>query len=185
MYAVIRGVVASVALAGLALGACSSPTSSPQARSSATAAPAGASATQRQLVIGFSTEPAQFDRAFGGGSGARRSAYAFDRQAIVDGLYAGKSEPLYFWLPLEDQAWAAVDRAVTKYAYDPARSEALLRDAGWTNSADGLVHNGAGHDLHLQILNESQDIETVFTSSIPTARRSSPRCCPSLDPSRS
>jgi peptide/nickel transport system substrate-binding protein len=87
--------------------------------------------------------------------------HAFDRSSVIDGLYFGKTEPLHFWLPLEDLSWTAVDRAVTKYGYDPARAEALLRDAGWTKGGDGLVRGTSGEEMHLPILNESQDTDQL------------------------
>jgi peptide/nickel transport system substrate-binding protein len=53
--------------------------------------------------------------------------HAVDRQAIIDGLYAGKAVAIHFWLPVEDAAFSAVDRVATKYPFDVARAEALLR----------------------------------------------------------
>jgi peptide/nickel transport system substrate-binding protein len=87
--------------------------------------------------------------------------HAIDRQTIIDGLYAGRAVPIHFWLPLEDPAYAAVDRAVTRYEYDPRRSETLLRDGGWSKGGDGIARNASGDTLHMPLLNESQDIDQL------------------------
>ncbi len=91
----------------------------------------------------------------------RALLHAIDRQAIIDGLYSGKAMIIHFWLPLEDPAFPAVDRAVTKYDFDAPRAEALLRDAGWTKGPDGVARNASGEALQLQVLNESQDIDQL------------------------
>jgi peptide/nickel transport system substrate-binding protein len=91
----------------------------------------------------------------------RAMAHAIDRQAIVDGLYAGKAPTLQLWLSPDDPAYAAAERAVPKYPYDPARAEGLLREAGWTRGADGLARNATGQPLDMPMLNESGDIEQL------------------------
>jgi peptide/nickel transport system substrate-binding protein len=91
----------------------------------------------------------------------RAMLHAFDRQEIIDGLYAGKTHQLHYWLPPDDPANPVVDRSVTKYAYDPARAEALLREAGWTKASDGVARNVAGEPLHMSLLNQSGEIDQL------------------------
>lgn len=94
------------------------------------------------------TQPVVFD------ARVRRAAhYAIDRKSIVDEIYRGRALVAYYWLPPIDPAFPAVDRAVPKYEYDPRRSEALLREAGWTRGQDGLARNAAGESLTLPLLN--------------------------------
>ena len=82
----------------------------------------------------------------------RASHYAIDRQAIVDGIYAGRAPVAYYWVPPFDPAYAAVDRAVPKYGYDARRAEAVLREAGWTKGADGRARSAAGEPLVIPLM---------------------------------
>jgi len=92
--------------------------------------------------------------------------HAIDRSAIIEGIYAGRSQVMHFWLSLEDPAYPAVDRAVTKYEYDVSRAEALLRDAGWIKGADGLARNATGEALSMSMLNQSGEIDELEGAAI-------------------
>jgi peptide/nickel transport system substrate-binding protein len=91
----------------------------------------------------------------------RALLHAIDRHAIVDGLYAGKALVHHFWLAFEDPAFAAADRAVTKYEYDPARAELLLREAGWVKGNDGIARNTAGDALDVPMLNGAAEMDNL------------------------
>lgn len=91
----------------------------------------------------------------------RAMMHAIDRQALVDGLYAGKARILELWLSPDDPAYPAAERAVPKYQYEPARAEGLLRDAGWTKGPDGVARDVAGQPLDIAMLNESGEIEQL------------------------
>jgi peptide/nickel transport system substrate-binding protein len=91
----------------------------------------------------------------------RAAGHAVDRQAIVDGLYAGRARVHYFWLWPEDPAYPTADRVVTRYEYDPGRATALLREAGWIRQPDDVVRNASGQAMHWPILNESGEIEQL------------------------
>jgi peptide/nickel transport system substrate-binding protein len=88
----------------------------------------------------------------------RALLHALDRQSLVD-LYSGKTRAVYFWMSPLDPSFAALDRSVMKYEYDPARAEALLREAGWNRDADGMARNAAGDGLQIPLLNQAGDIE--------------------------
>jgi peptide/nickel transport system substrate-binding protein len=91
----------------------------------------------------------------------RALLHAIDRHAIVDGLYAGKALVHHFWLAFEDPAFAAADRAVTKYEYDPARAEQLLREAGWVKGSDGITRNAVGEALEMPMLNGAAEMDNM------------------------
>jgi peptide/nickel transport system substrate-binding protein len=95
----------------------------------------------------------------------RALVHAIDRQALVS-LYNGKTQPLYYWMSPDDPSQPALDRSVPKYEYDPARAEALLREAGWAKGADGLVRNATGDALQIPMLNQSGDVELQEASVI-------------------
>lgn len=91
----------------------------------------------------------------------RALMHAIDRHAIVDGLYAGKTRVQHFWLSADDPAFPAVDRAVTKYEYDPGRAEGLLREAGWARGGDGAARDASGEPLYVPLLNQSGEIDQL------------------------
>jgi peptide/nickel transport system substrate-binding protein len=108
------------------------------------------------------TVPAVFDPRV-----RRASHYAIDRQSLVEGIYAGRAPVAYYWLSPSDPAYPAVDRAVPKYAYDLSRTEALLREAGWTKASDGRMRNAAGQALTLPMMNlpgEAEQLEAAVVA---------------------
>lgn len=89
-------------------------------------------------------------------------AYAIDRQTIVDDLMLGLA---YVALtPWENTPYQNPD--LTPYAYDLAAAEALLDDAGWTDTDDdGVRDDGAGTALSLTYCTNTrqvrQDVQAV------------------------
>ncbi len=96
----------------------------------------------------------------------RALLHAIDRHAINDGLYAGKARVQHIWLDPNDPAYPAAERAATKYEYDPARAEMLLREAGWTRGGDGVARNAAGEALHIPMLNQSGEIDQLEAATV-------------------
>ncbi len=62
-----------------------------------------------------------------------------DRQGIIDQLFGGKGRVLSGPWP---QDMAAYDKTIAPYPYDAVKAKALLAEAGWTPTGDGLVRNG-------------------------------------------
>jgi peptide/nickel transport system substrate-binding protein len=63
-----------------------------------------------------------------------------------------------------DPRFPRVELVITKYAYDPTRALALLREAGWTRSASGGLINAAGEPFTLDIRTTAQiDNETELS----------------------
>jgi peptide/nickel transport system substrate-binding protein len=85
--------------------------------------------------------------------------HGIDRASIVDNIYAGKALVAHFWLPPSDPSFPAIDRVIRRYDYDPARAEALLRDAGWVKGGDGITRSAAGEALELPIQNQPNDYD--------------------------
>jgi ABC-type transport system substrate-binding protein len=52
-----------------------------------------------------------------------------------------------------------VDRAVAKADYDPARAAALLQEAGFARSGDGMVRDQAGNLLTVPLLSQPENID--------------------------
>ncbi len=68
----------------------------------------------------------------------RAFAYALDRPAIVKALLHGQAEVVDSLLPLEHWASPGSADTMTRYTHDPARSRALLEQAGYHAGPDGV-----------------------------------------------
>ncbi len=74
--------------------------------------------------------------------------HALDRVALSEGVNGGNPE-LVAWsiIPSRDQLSQQITDAVKDglrpFTYNPDRARALLRDAGWTTGADGLLRNAS------------------------------------------
>lgn len=70
--------------------------------------------------------------------------YALDRQRLIDTILHGQG--LIAHSPLLPGAWA-YDEAVPRYAFDPAKAQQLLDEAGWTLNAGESVRQKDGKSL--------------------------------------
>jgi peptide/nickel transport system substrate-binding protein len=72
----------------------------------------------------------------------RAMLQALDRPALAGALQGGHTEfAAWSILPTEDRNYEATKDAFKPFAYDPERAKALLREAGWTPGADGVVRS--------------------------------------------
>ncbi|HEY3117824.1 MAG TPA: ABC transporter substrate-binding protein [Chloroflexota bacterium] len=79
-------------------------------------------------------------------------SHALDRQAMTNVITLGLGPVADAYVAPNQPEFANVDRAITKYAYDPRRAAALLADAGWQRSgATGPLTNAAGQSLDLEV----------------------------------
>jgi peptide/nickel transport system substrate-binding protein len=67
----------------------------------------------------------------------RALAHATDRQALADALTEGGAIADTLVLP-QVEYFPALDRAVSKYPYDPRRMEQLLSEVGYSRGSDGI-----------------------------------------------
>lgn len=76
----------------------------------------------------------------------RALAHASDRNAINDGIYEGQTQvPVpNSWANPDASYYAEVDRAITKYSYDPRRTEQLMGEAGYSRDRDGFFLDSTG-----------------------------------------
>lgn len=70
--------------------------------------------------------------------------HATDRQAILEGVFEGEGQVPHTFVALEEPFYPAVDRAITKYAYDPRRAEQLMAEAGLTKDREGYFAGQGG-----------------------------------------
>jgi peptide/nickel transport system substrate-binding protein len=80
--------------------------------------------------------------------------YALDRESIVNDIFLGYAEVAQGTQPVVSYAYAP-DQITTKYTHDPEKAEALLTEAGWTDSdGDGVVDKD-GESLSFELLYNS------------------------------
>lgn len=88
--------------------------------------------------------------------------HSVDRPALataVQGSFGLVSDTSY---PPGTRLYSRIDQAIAKYPYDLARAQGLLRDAGWIASTDGLLRDGAGRMLDVEVrTTEGQDAQII------------------------
>lgn len=102
----------------------------------------------------------------------RALAHAVDKQTIVDTLFEGDAPIADTLVARQEPVYPAVDRVITKYAYDPRRSEQLMVEAGLTRDRDGFFASPTSGRFRpdYQAL-ESVDYERVQVIAADTWRR--------------
>jgi peptide/nickel transport system substrate-binding protein len=79
-------------------------------------------------------------------------AHSIDRQALDDGLFEGQGLMSETYITREASYYADLDRAITKYPYDPRRSEQLMAEAGLFKDRDSLFLSATGERLAIPYL---------------------------------
>jgi ABC-type transport system substrate-binding protein len=91
-------------------------------------------------------------------------SHAIDREALTATMTEGLGVIADAFVIRSDPLYPEVDRAITKYPYDPGRANELLREAGWRRpdvsgrpdssgrDGSGLLSNDAGRTLDLAIM---------------------------------
>jgi peptide/nickel transport system substrate-binding protein len=74
----------------------------------------------------------------------RAMNHSVDRQALVDGIFEGQVAAANTWAYRSTPYFEEADRAITKYPYDPRRTDQLLQEAGMRRGPDGMFANPDG-----------------------------------------
>ena len=77
-------------------------------------------------------------------------AFGINRQVIIDEVLFGKTVVMNTFLPADHWAYPPNGEGLEAYEYDPAKSAALLDEAGWTLGADG-VREKDGRKFEVQL----------------------------------
>jgi peptide/nickel transport system substrate-binding protein len=94
-------------------------------------------------------------------------SYAIDREGLANTVYAGRAEPLYSFVTPADKTWYTDD--VMKYPHDPARARQMLTEVGLKDAdGDGILEDGEGHKLELNVYVNSTNSQRVRTAAFIT-----------------
>ena len=88
--------------------------------------------------------------------------HAIDRDALAAAIEGGLGTAADTAYPVGSRLYPRMERAIAKYPYDVTRAHALLRDAGWTPGADGLLRDATGRTLDVEVrTTEDQDATII------------------------
>ncbi len=91
-------------------------------------------------------------------------AYAIDRQAIINEVYAGHAIPEYGPESPADKFF--YDPHVMQYPYNLTRAAQVLAEAGFTKGADGVLRDTQGHPVQFVISTNSDNPDRVAIANI-------------------
>jgi peptide/nickel transport system substrate-binding protein len=85
----------------------------------------------------------------------RALAHAIDRDAINEALFEGQGIMSEHWVTPQTPYWADVERAITRYPFEPRRAEQLLGEAGISRDRSGFYANAAGERFRPHFLTDA------------------------------
>lgn len=92
-------------------------------------------------------------------------SYALDRNSMVSTVFRGLARPL--WSPVSEANKLFYNPKVRKYPHDPAKAKALLKSIGFADkNGDGILEDGAGHELGFVLLTAVASNQGVAIASI-------------------
>jgi peptide/nickel transport system substrate-binding protein len=74
----------------------------------------------------------------------RALAHAIDRQGLNEGLFEGQGFMAETLIPSDERYFAQLERIMTRYAYDPRRTEQLMTEAGFVRGTGGAFATATG-----------------------------------------
>lgn len=81
-------------------------------------------------------------------------AHTIDKDGL-NALFSGEGAMADTLLPRNVPYFAELDRAVIKYPHDPARSQQLMAEVGYTKGSDGIYANSAGERFTFEFRGDS------------------------------
>jgi peptide/nickel transport system substrate-binding protein len=82
-------------------------------------------------------------------------AHATDKEAIAEALFERQVPPPDTLVPREAPYYADVERIITKYGYDPRRTEQLMLEAGLARDRDGFFGTASGERFQPALWNSA------------------------------
>lgn len=96
-------------------------------------------------------------------------AYAVDRQTLIDTIYEGVALRADTFVPPTVSYYAELDRAVTKYEFDPRRAQQLMEQAGYPKASNGIFTSPADGQFSAELVaiqNPQNEAERTVMASI-------------------
>jgi peptide/nickel transport system substrate-binding protein len=89
--------------------------------------------------------------------------YAIDRQSLTDTMNSGLAPIGEAYVAPADPVFPDVDRAITKYPYDPNRAATLLGDAGWRRAGtSGQLTNATGQPFDVELWSDVEQDAAII-----------------------
>jgi peptide/nickel transport system substrate-binding protein len=82
-------------------------------------------------------------------------AHATDKEGIVEALFESQVPVPHTFVSREAPYYAEVERVITKYAYDPRRTEQIMADTGFVKDRDGFFSSPNGERLQPALWNSA------------------------------
>jgi peptide/nickel transport system substrate-binding protein len=115
----------------------------------------------------------------------RALMHTLDRQALNEGVFDGRGMMTETIVPPNALFFAQLDRAITKYQFDPRRAEQLMNEAEFTRDSSGLFVDSGGKRFvfeHERLL--ASDRERIQLIMLDTWRRAGFDVTPTVSPQR-
>jgi len=88
--------------------------------------------------------------------------HAIDRSALATAVQGSLGVVSDTAFPRGSTLYPRIDRVIARYPFDVGRAQALLREAGWTPGAEGLVRDASGRALDMEVrTTEDQDATII------------------------
>lgn len=81
----------------------------------------------------------------------RALAHAFDTPGVIDGLTAGRGVLTYTLTSPRVSYYPVIERAISKYEYDPKAAQRLLEEAGMVRGSAGLYTSPGGEPFEVKV----------------------------------
>ena len=81
----------------------------------------------------------------------RAVLHALDRQQIVDTLQSGVTPVAHAFLSPDHPDYAALERDIIRYEYDPRQAARLFEEIGYTRAPDGFYRDGSGRRVAIEV----------------------------------
>jgi ABC-type transport system substrate-binding protein len=82
---------------------------------------------------------------------------AIDRKRLGDELMAGLSDVADSTIQPSDLEYRSIEPSIVKYAYDPTQSARMIDELGFRKGGDGMLQDGTGKPLSVQIMATQDD----------------------------
>ncbi len=99
----------------------------------------------------------------------RALVHAIDRQQLVDTLMGGLVPVADSFINPNTPIYREIEPSIVRYPFDPARAVRMLEELGYTRGVDGLLRDGSGQGLAVELRTVSVDLHVKATLAVADA----------------